>query len=236
MGSRAAVIMFADQAPREVLRSGLVIDEERSRQLAGELLGGVAEEVEVLGLDLALWPARGVVTAASAPGLEIVSSRELVRDRPSELTGEVARLGGGRDAYGVFLESSEDWIGFATWSGGVVTRSVSVGVASGVIEEIGEPLAFEETFWAGEQPVRHLPEYPLPFHPIELGNEALKAFFGFVIEGSLDGTSVEPDEIEVATYRAADRATPDASRMQRREVPQSEWAGTWNRGGRPGEH
>ncbi|MFI5733145.1 DUF6928 family protein [Kribbella sp. NPDC051587] len=232
MGSRAAVIMFADQAPREVLQAEPVIDEGRSRRLAESLLGGAAEQVEALGLDLALWPERGLVTAASASGVDIVCSREFARNRPSELTADVLRLSGGRDAYGVFLESSEDWTGFATWSGGTLTRSLSLGVATGVIEDIGERLAFEEAFWAGGHPVSHLPDYPLPFHPIELGNEALKAFFGFVIEGSLRGTSVEPDEIEVSTFRPVGREqrAPDTSRLVRREVPRSEWAGTLDEG------
>ncbi|MGW2024019.1 DUF6928 family protein [Streptomyces decoyicus] len=31
--------------------------------------------------------------------------------------------------------------------------------------------------------VRPTPGYARPFHPIDLGNEALKQFFGFLLEG-----------------------------------------------------
>jgi hypothetical protein len=72
-------------------------------------------------------------------------------------------------------------------------------------------LPFEVPYWAGEYPVNDEEEedvevaeedaYPLPFHPLELGEEALNAFFGFRLEGI--PTAIEPFEIPLAGFRAA---------------------------------
>lgn len=56
--------------------------------------------------------------------------------------------------------------------------------------------SFELPYWAGEHPVEPWPDeddepYPLPFHPLELGEDALRALFGFVQEG-MPG----PDDID----------------------------------------
>ncbi|MFF5081543.1 DUF6928 family protein [Actinoplanes sp. NPDC000266] len=56
---------------------------------------------------------------------------------------------------------------------------------------IGEPYDFERPHWAGERPVGStLPgdPYPLPFHPLTLGEDALRALFGFILAPATDGT------------------------------------------------
>jgi hypothetical protein len=46
---------------------------------------------------------------------------------------------------------------------------------------------FESPFWAGQRPVKtagfDARPYPLPFHPLELAEETLRALFGFNYEG-----------------------------------------------------
>lgn len=82
-----------------------------------------------------------------------------------------------------------DWLGFAVWEGGRLVRSLSVSPDAGVRENIGEPYDFELPYWAGEHPVGSAisgDRYPLPFHPLELGEEALRGLFGFIIEGLPD--------------------------------------------------
>jgi hypothetical protein len=82
----------------------------------------------------------------------------------------------------------------------------------GIIEDIGEPLAFERPFWAGEHPAIDPADddeddpFPLPFDPMELGEDALAALFGFVYEGgpsTLD--TVDPDDIPLAAFRLTAR-------------------------------
>lgn len=75
---------------------------------------------------------------------------------------------------------------------------------------LGEPLAFEEPFWAGDFPAiedddeEEEEEYPFPFHPLELSEAALHRLFGFVIEGyagmSYDD-AVDPFDVTLAGFR-----------------------------------
>jgi hypothetical protein len=64
--------------------------------------------------------------------------------------------------------------------------------------------------WAGEHPVEPmsgLPDtgpYPLPFHPLELGEDALQALFGFVIEGMPGPDDIDADAVHLHQFRVAD--------------------------------
>ena len=43
-------------------------------------------------------------------------------------------------------------------------------------------------------------DYPLPFHPLELGEELLRAELGFVLEGRPAPDDVEPFDIPMYTF------------------------------------
>lgn len=202
MGSKAAVVVFVEAEPERVFRDSVVIDRAKSQRLAEMALGATSHEAGLLALDLAVWPDSGMVCAASLPEYEVVCSRELARRQPSELTEWISQVASGRDAYAVFMHSAEDWGAFAIWSDGRLVRSLSVSPDSGVIEDVGERLAFEVPFWEGEHSVRSGVEYSLPFHPIDFGNEALREFFGFILEGHEDESSVDPEEVEIPAFRA----------------------------------
>jgi hypothetical protein len=47
--------------------------------------------------------------------------------------------------------------------------------------------------------------YPFPFHPLELGEAALGALFGFVLEGTgqPDDPDLDPDEIPLVGFQIA---------------------------------
>jgi len=123
----------------------------------------------------------------------------LVPDRPSDLPEHLRKAGAGRRIIMHGMHSFVDWLAFAVWEDGVPVRSLSVSPGDGVVENIGQPYEFELPFWTGDHRVEAVPgwpvegPYPLPFHPLELGEEALRALFGFVIEGS-----PEPDDIDAA--------------------------------------
>ncbi|MFC7303223.1 DUF6928 family protein [Streptomyces monticola] len=203
MGSKAAVVVFAETEPKEAFRGPIVIDRDKSKHLAEMLLGVTSHEMGPLALDLAIWPNNGVVCAASLTGCEVICSRELARHQPSELSEWISSFAGGRDAYAVFMHSAEDWGAFAVWSGGHLLRSVSVNPYSGVIEDVGERIPFEVPFWEGERSVRNEASYSLPFHPIDFGNEALREFFGFILEGREDESCFDPEEVEIPAFRGA---------------------------------
>jgi hypothetical protein len=63
----------------------------------------------------------------------------------------------------------------------------SMAPGEGIVEDIGPALPFEEPFWAGQHtviPTPGRPAYPLPFHPLDLGEAALRDLLGFAIEGT----------------------------------------------------
>ena len=73
---------------------------------------------------------------------------------------------------------------------------------------MGRPLPFEEPFLRGEHP--DFDDYPLPFHPLELGNAAAAWMFG--IEGE-----TPPDDAVIAPVIAQIRGHDDV--MVHRFVP-----------------
>jgi hypothetical protein len=105
------------------------------------------------------------------------------------------------------MHSVSDWLCFAVWDNGSLVRSLSVSPSGGIGENIGEPYDFELPYWAGERPVGSTlsgDPYPLPFHPLELGEDALRALFGFILEGRPDPSDVDPYQVPLRGFRVAD--------------------------------
>ena len=106
------------------------------------------------------------------------------------------------------MHSVVDWFAFAKWENGELTRALSLSPDSGIIENFGERLPFEIDYWEGNHPAID-PEdedeedepYPFSFHPLELGEEALKAFFGYQLEGYVDASLLEPESIPLVGYK-----------------------------------
>ncbi|AZQ32128.1 hypothetical protein EJ357_47570 [Streptomyces cyaneochromogenes] len=197
MGSKVSVLAFAHQTPREVLHSELVDDAVSSRRLVERILPDQGmEPVGPVTLDEALWPLPGIACAGSFEGLELITSQDLRERRPSDLTDDIHRWGDDRSAFAVFMDSIVGWAAFAMWDHGRLRRSVSISHEEGIIEDEGVRFTFEQTYWDRSLSSR------LGFHPIELGNEALRAFFGFVLEGRWDQHCIDPEEIAVTEYRA----------------------------------
>jgi hypothetical protein len=61
--------------------------------------------------------------------------------------------------------------------------------------------------------------YPLPFHPLALGEEALRALFGFVIEGRPDPADLDPEEVPLHGFRVTD---PSGREQAAREAQYAE--------------
>ena len=101
------------------------------------------------------------------------------------------------------MHSVVDWLAFAQWKDGQLVRSLSLSPDSGILEDIGERLRFEEPFWAGRHPATDDDgyDYPFPFHPLELGEAALKEFFGYQLEGFIDPAQLEPETIPLVKYK-----------------------------------
>lgn len=172
IGTNTALLIYTDGEPADLLRDEP--DPEATRDLIARTNPGWdGATVPPAILTDALWPEDDTVYAASFPGLDILCDQQLMSQRPSTLSRDL--LDAGRHRNKVVLHtmySTVDWFGFAIWEDGSLVRSLSLDPDSGIIEDIGTPLPFEEPYWAGAHPVASS-TYPLPFHPLALGEKAL---------------------------------------------------------------
>lgn len=175
-------------------------------------------------------PPEDIVYAVCFPDVDILCSRTVMLDRPSELPPRYLQAAEGRTVILHAMHSVVDFLAFAIWKDGVLIRSLSLSPDSGIIEDVGEHLPFEEPYWAGEHPVEPLDfvplpgqpgpsgdPYPLPFHPLELGEEALRALFGFIIEGFPDPDDIDAFEVPVHGFDVVDLdgQTPEERKAER---------------------
>lgn len=210
MGAKTALLAFTDGDLRPALLGAVPATAAEAEELVREVLPGY--EVTLVGettLD-ATYPPDDVTYATVLPGAELLCDRRLVLDRPSELPEHLLRAGSGRRIIMHGMHSVVDWLCFAVWEDGTLIRSLSVSPDGGIMENIGEPLDFECPYWAGEhpvEPVSGMPDddpYPLPFHPLDLGEDALRALFGFIIEGMPGPHDVNADAVHLHEFHVTD--------------------------------
>lgn len=216
MGAKTALLVYADGDPAELLRRARSLDRAATDELVAQTNPEGAEPTGRTGAwaDY-LYPGEGSVYAGCFPGVSVLCDRQAMVDRPSQLPAHLLEPGRGRKVVLHAMHSVTDWFAYAVWEDGALVRSLSVSPAEGVIEDIGDRLAFEEPFWAGEHPVVPAPgwpgqgPYPLPFHPLVLGGEAtLRALFGFVVEGRRRADDLDAHAIALAEYRVGTAEEP----------------------------
>ncbi|MEQ1868124.1 MAG: hypothetical protein ABL996_26195, partial [Micropepsaceae bacterium] len=93
-------------------------------------------------------------------------------DNPSRLATGFVQAGAGGTLHLHAMHSGVDWFAFAVWRAGRLERALSLSPDSGVIEDIGAKMAFEQPYWAGQHPAID-PEddddgYPFPFEPDQI--------------------------------------------------------------------
>lgn len=176
-----------------------------------------------------LYPPDDIIYATVLAGAELFCDRRLVLDRPSELPEHLRTAGAGRRIIMHGMHSVVDWLGFAVWEDGRLVRSLSLSPDGGIQENIGEPYDFELPYWAGDHPVDPEPDepdeepYPLPFHPLDLGEEALRALFGFTVEGYPHPDDIDAEAVHLHGFRVTDpsggeQAARDAVYEQARQA------------------
>lgn len=202
MGAKTCLVVQSEGDMRGILASYPTPDAAATVGLVASLFPG-ASFVEPR--TSALWDtyvSHGSVVAGCFPGLSIIVSAEVAVDCPSELASRFIAKKGTTVLH--VMHSVVDWLAFAVWQDGRLVRSLSVMPDNGVMENIGDALAFEKPYWEGEHPAVDPDEepdgYPLPFHPLELGEEALRQFFGFQLEGFHDATLLEPDRVPMLRF------------------------------------
>lgn len=226
MGAKTALLAFADGDIRPALRAAARGDQCQAEALIRAVHDGYS--IEPIGdgtLFDDVYPPDDITYATVLPGAELLCHRRLVLDRPSELPHHLLKLGEGRRIIMHGMHSVVDWLAFAVWEDGKLVRSLSLSPDGGIQENIGEPYEFELLYWAGEHPVEPMPgwpnqdPYPLPFHPLELGEEALRYLFGFIIEGYPDPNDIDAETVHLYGYRVAD---PTGAEQAAREAAYAE--------------
>ncbi|MFP8886593.1 DUF6928 family protein [Streptomyces mangrovi] len=210
--------MYADADVPGLLRRAGAADPARTSALLRRLYPGQEiEEGAGSSLQDGVYPPDGTVYAACRPGLEIVCDQEVMVDFPSQLPEHLVAASAGRRLVLHAMHSAVDWFAFAVWENGRLVRSLSLSPDDGIIESIGEPLPFERPYWAGNRPADVTPwpdeeeeeePYPLPFHPLELGEDALRALCGFILEGRSEPGDIDAGAVELHGFRVRDASGP----------------------------
>jgi hypothetical protein len=209
MGAKDYMLFYADGDVRSVLESGPAIDRAATRALVERLNPGhPITDLEASTL-LEGNPPTGDVYAACFPGLTVLCTDAVALDEPSKLAKPFLDEAQGRTLYLHAMHSGVDWFAYAIWDdAGKLQRSLSLTPDSGIMENIGTPLPFEAPYWAGERPLDLDDDeepYPLPFHPLEMAEDALRTLFGFVYEGTIEDDDtvedVDPETIPLMSFR-----------------------------------
>jgi hypothetical protein len=67
-----------------------------------------------------------------------------------------------------------------------------------VWESIGDPEDFELPYWRGGHPSSN--EYPLPFHPLEMGDSAMRSVLGLRAEGEPNAKLTAPEDVPLQSW------------------------------------
>jgi hypothetical protein len=204
VGAKTSLLVFADGNAIEILRAGPALDRRRARDVAARLYPGrLLTETADSVLDETCNSVEGQVYIGCYSGLSIVCTTEVAVDEPSLLASRILDVMPAREVSVHAMHSGVDWFAYAIWSDGVLRRSLSLSPDSGIIENIGDPLPFEMPYWDGKHPLELDPDdepYPLPFHPLEMAEDALRELLGFCREGLVEDDVTDPMTLPVAGF------------------------------------
>jgi hypothetical protein len=205
MGAKTWMLVYADVSARDALRGGPRLDREATTRLSTALFPG--ERLEPLGDgDLSsTCPPDDEICIGCFPGVSVLAARELGIDHPSKIPSRFLTAGNSGTMSLHAMHSVVDWFAYALWTKGNLVRSLSLSPESGILEDIGPRLSFEEPYWSGQHPAvddeEDEADYPFPFHPLELGEAALLELFGYQLEGAVDTTTLDPEKIPLVRYK-----------------------------------
>ncbi|MFG2971596.1 DUF6928 family protein [Streptomyces sp. NPDC048331] len=222
MGAKTGLLVYADGDVPGLLRQVGAADLEPTSLMMRRLYPGCEiEECEGSFLGEGVYPPDGTTYGASWSGVELVCDQRVMIDLPSQLPEHFVAASAGRRLVLHAMHSVVDWLAFAVWEDGQLIRSLSLSPDGGIMENIGEQLPFERPYWAGDRPADVIPwpgeeeePYALPFHPLELGEDALRALCGFIQEGYPESDDVDADSIGLHGFRVRDPHGPDPAEKE----------------------
>lgn len=202
MGAKTCMLVYSPGSARDALKTIPELDRDATSRLAGELFP--RDTLEPLEDGSLGWTNvdRNELLIGSFPGVSVVAADEFGLDFPSRLAARFIEFGTPGTITLHAMHSVVDWFAFAHWRDGTLVRSLSLSADDRVIEDVGEKMPFEEPYWAGQHPAveDEEDEYPLPFHPLDLGEAALAEFFGYQLEGLHDPQLIEPEDIALLQF------------------------------------
>jgi hypothetical protein len=204
VGAKTWMLVYADGSAREALQRRPALDREATAAFVGTLFPD--EKLSPLDDgDLSFTsPPDNEIHAGCFDGVAVVAAREFGGDYPSRLPQRFIGARGGTLTLHA-MHSVVDWFAYAQWVDGTLVRSLSLSPDSGVLEDIGAKLPFEEPYWSGRHPAVDGDEpddaYPFPFHPLDLGEAALAALLGYHLEGPIDPTLLAPETVPLVRYK-----------------------------------
>jgi hypothetical protein len=206
MGAKTWMLVYSAGSAREALAPKPELDRGATLEFAAKLFpNDKLEQIEDGNLTFTC-PPNNELLVGCFPGVSVVAAKEFGGDYPSKLPVSFIDEGRVGNIHLHAMHSVVDWFAYAVWKDGQLQRSLSVSPDTGIREDIGEKAAFELPFWLGGEEVSDVDDegetddYPLPFHPLDLGEAALAEFFGYQLEGD-NPAMLDPDSIALMRFR-----------------------------------
>jgi hypothetical protein len=211
MGSRNWMLAFSDADAATILRERPALDHVAAQALAERLYPDrmiMPIEEGTLGDNCA--PAPDELYLACYPGLTIICTMDAAVQQPSELAQRLRNAAPARDVHLHATHSVVDAFSYGFWRDGQLRRSLAMTADDGIVEDIGDHLPFEAPFWAGDPPSDAAPDddYPLPFHPLDLAEAAMRDLLGFGFEGEIKADDPDPFDLPVAGFTISRQSGP----------------------------
>lgn len=211
MGAKTWMLVYSTGEVADILKAQPLLDRAATISFVGRLFPG-EHLVEAGDGDLSLTcPDDDEIVAACFNGVTIVAAKEFRVERPSALDARFVQALPGHTLTLHTMVSTIDWFACAIWHDGKLQRSLSLAPDDGVLEDIGDKMPFELPYWDGQHPTFEPEEegeegeqdggYPFVFHPLELGEAALQALFGYQLEGCIDPQQVPVDKITLMRFK-----------------------------------
>ncbi|WP_405061995.1 hypothetical protein OG474_10145 [Kribbella sp. NBC_01505] len=223
MGAKDWMLVYAEGNAADILRSQPTLDREATRAFVERLHPSAPlTPIDDASLGSESAPDEGTVYAGVFPGLTLILTESAAQYEPSELPQHYIDEARDRTLYLHAMHSTDAWFAYAIWEGGTLRRSLSLSPDDHILENLGEPLAFELPYWAGKRtadeeedldiaeftrfividgPLEDAPPRPFDFNPLDLAEEALRTLFGFAYESEMPANAPDLDRIVLAGYQ-----------------------------------
>lgn len=204
MGAKTWMLVYSKGNPAEILKSHPVLDRAATSAFVEKLFSTEKITPSRDG-DLSFTcPADDEMVAGCFPGLTIIAAKEFGIDFPSQLPAWFINTYPDHTVYLHAMHSAVDWFAYAIWNNGKLQRALSLSPDSGILEDTGSKLPFEAPYWKDERPAvdpdDEDDDYPLPFHPLEMAEDALLALFGYQLEGVIEPSHLRPETIPLMHF------------------------------------